>query len=440
MSAKYIPNKTPIVCTYQTTPAPSELIVTRSAITVMYKTKEEPLLTVQDKNIQMEFTCKLDAGGWRSMMAFGAGLIVGAALILSGPVGWAVIAVGAGIMAAGYVASKVVHKCTPHLEAGTWALNHSTVKLDGAPALTQMSILTCSRSGILKPIIDPALALSAAQSISNNNKWEIRANMAISFFFGFGLVTTGAAAASAVTTASAAGATTFGAALAGGGVVGKMTLLTVIGSPLISIATTAEQQIIRDNSLEDSESYQNLNDVEGLSYTPQWISDIDTLDPSDPENLGDAISPQKFAEIVALREKLNKIRAELKALEGTQDTNRSRQQRRALQRELAKTDQDLKRTLAEINKNQKNPKKTKKTLSNDKVKDIMKNKRAAAAAIAPKTNRLTAAKGIESLSVISLILPFVATWFTESARKDLAIAADLDLVRATGTIITQQPI
>ncbi|WP_344929822.1 hypothetical protein [Aquimarina addita] len=49
-------------------------------------------------------------------------------------------------------------------------------------------------------------------------------------------------------------------------------------------------------------------------------------------------------------------------------------------------------------------------------------------------------KKIESFSVVALLLPFVSTWFTESARKDLAVAAEMDLASAGGSINALSPI
>ncbi|WP_027392108.1 PAAR-like protein [Aquimarina latercula] len=407
MSAKYIPNKTPVVCTYQTSPAPSELIVTRSTVTVMYKSKKEPLLTIADKNIQVAFACKIPMNLAGSLFAFGAGLLLGAALILSGPIGWAVIAVGAAVMAAGavtYVVAKVSHTCTPNLEAGAWSLQHSTVKLDQSPAVTQMSIMTCGKSGILKPILDPGLAQKAAEEIAFGNSVEVGANMAISFLFGFGLVSAGAA---------------------GWGAVSKMFLTTAIGTPLISLATTAEKDIIRSNSLEDNKSYENLNKVEGLSYVPEWISDTGTIDPSDPENIGDVLSFQNWEEARRILTERGVAKENLPIYERLYRMPRS--QRRAALRSLKKTNPEIARAIEKHGRT-------------SLTKDQVKIERASNSETVRTGNRLAAAKKIESFSVVALILPFVSTWFTESARKELAIAASMDLISGQGTISAQSPI
>lgn len=407
MSAKYIPNKTPVVCTYQTSPAPSQLIVTRNNVTVMYKSKKEPLLTIADKNVQVAFSCKVLINLAASLFAFGAGLLLGAALILSGPVGWAVIAVGATVMAAGavtYVVAKVSHTCTPNLEAGTWSLQHNTVKLDQGSALTQMSILTCGKSGILKPILNPALAQKAAEEIAFGNSIEIGANMAISFLFGFGIVSAGAA---------------------GWGAVGKMFLTTVISTPFISLATTAEKDIIRSNSLEGNESYDQLNEVEGLNYVPEWISDTGTIDPSDPANFADLLSFQNWEEAKKILIERGVAKENLPIFEKLSKMPRA--ERRAAIRSLRKTNPEIMRAIERYGRT---------SLTREQAQIERANK----VEIVRTGNRLAAARKIESFSVVALILPFVSTWFTENARQELAIAASMDLINGQGTISAQSPI
>ncbi|QXP59337.1 hypothetical protein [Olleya sp. HaHaR_3_96] len=407
MSAKYIPNKTPTVCTYQTSPSPSQLIVARPTVTVMHKSKKEPLLTVADKNIQIAFVCKIPMNLAGSLLAFGAGLLLGAALILSGPIGWAVIAVGAAVMAAGavtYVVAKVSHTCTPNLSAGAWSFQHSTVKFDQASAVTQMSLLTCGKSGILKPILDPALAAAAAEEIAFGNRVEIGANMAISFFFGFGIVSTG---------------------VGGWGAVGKMTLFTVIGSPLISFGTTGLKDAIRSNSLEDNESYKNLNEVEGLSYTPEWISETSTIDPSDPENIADITSPKNWQKAKKTLAQRGVDSENMKVYEKLSKMPRG--ERRAAIKSLKKTNPEVLKAIQEYGRT---------SLTRAQTQTQLESKTGAIS----KGGRLAASQKIESFSVTALVLPFVSTWFTEGARKELAIAAQQDLISANGTITAKTPI
>jgi hypothetical protein len=144
------------------------------------------LLTVDDKNIMVEFTCKSPANLAGTLLAFGARLIVGA-LLLSNPLGWVALAAGGVLLASGVVAAVVAanHKCTDPLNGGQWFLAHNSVKINGASAITRSSILKCKKDGILTPFFDEASAKAAASSIATKNKWELGINVVASFGAGF---------------------------------------------------------------------------------------------------------------------------------------------------------------------------------------------------------------------------------------------------------------
>ncbi|MCA6068464.1 hypothetical protein JI747_014860 [Chryseobacterium sp. RG1] len=188
MAVSYIPqDKVFAVCTYQMSSAPQKFSFSRKKINVYYENNKQPVLTVDDKNVMVEFTCKSPANLAGTLLAFGAGLAVGALVFLSGPVGWIAFGVGAAIFVGGAIAtiSAVNHKCTDPLNSGQWFLAHNSVKINGASAITRSSILKCGNSGILTPFFDEASANAAAHSIASKNKWELGINVVASFGAGF---------------------------------------------------------------------------------------------------------------------------------------------------------------------------------------------------------------------------------------------------------------
>lgn len=185
MAVSYIPqDKVFAVCTYQMSSAPQKFSFSRKKVNVYYENNKQPVLTVDDKNIMVEFTCKSPWNLAGSLLAFGAGLIVGA-LLLSNPVGWVIL--GAAVVVAGAVMTikAVTHKCTDPLNSGQWFLAHNSVKINGASAITRSSILKCGSSGVLTPFFDEASANAAASSIANKNRWELGINVVASFGAGF---------------------------------------------------------------------------------------------------------------------------------------------------------------------------------------------------------------------------------------------------------------
>ncbi|MBO9619251.1 MAG: hypothetical protein J7539_09475 [Niabella sp.] len=104
MAVSYIPKDVYAICTFQTDGAPRKFVPTRSEISVIYS-KDRPLLTIDDRNIDKQFPCKSPKNAMWSFLAFGAGLIVGAALLATGPVGWLIV----GAVAATSIGLGVYH-------------------------------------------------------------------------------------------------------------------------------------------------------------------------------------------------------------------------------------------------------------------------------------------------------------------------------------------
>lgn len=187
MGVSYIPqNKVFAVCTFQLSGSPQKFSYSRGKVSVYYQNNEQPLLTVDDKNIMEQFTCKSPWNIAGSLLAFGAGILVGA-LLLSNPLGWVAFAAAGVLLTTGIVKTVVAinHKCTEPLKGGNWFLAHNSVKINGASAITRSSILKCGNGGVLTPFFDETSAKAAASSIANKNRWELGINVVASFGAGF---------------------------------------------------------------------------------------------------------------------------------------------------------------------------------------------------------------------------------------------------------------
>lgn len=431
MSASYVPEKVNAVCTYQTSSDPSQFIATRKELSVAFDDKgvAKPLLTVEDKNVIKEFSCKAEEHSFWSILAFGAGLIVGALLVLSGPIGWAVLAVGAAIMAYAIIKRIVVsHKCSEPLEAGTWSLFHPTVKLDGARALTHNSILKCEKGGLLTPIFDQAVAKKVAGEISSNNVKEVVIDAAVAFAAGMGTAAMVGEVAVAGTAATAAGGSAW---LAGGLTAGKLAGLMVIGTGATVLATDVERQGIRDLTNQDSESYKKINEVDENEWVPEFVKDPSSINGDDPANIRDlyTINPKGF--ITGVKENVNNVKMSNK-LQGDLDN---------LLQTMKDKSPDGKVNVRDLHKE---------PLAKDMVKDIRDGKypdKMVQSAIdgndvvrpkklpgieedikdfkAENVKELRA-KPIDAAGNLTVLLPLVATYFSEMGRQDLANAIEED--------------
>ncbi|WP_223607074.1 hypothetical protein [Chryseobacterium sp. OSA05B] len=407
MSASYIPKDVYTICTFQTDAEPKQLIPTRGTITVFYGTdKTRPLLNIEDRNINEEFPCKSPKNAMWSFLCFGAGLIVGAALVLSGPVGWAVLAIGVGFMAYGvYKATKIDHMCSGSLEKGSWKIEHKTVNFDKKNAITQNSMLSCDAGGILTPIFSYAVAKKYAQEIDSNNSKEIGFNAVASFFGGAGFVV----AAMEIGIAK--------------------TLLWMGGTmAFMHGATTGEKEIIRENSLEDNQHYQDMNtEVDPNSLIPGYVKDPLNSTPGDlgsPDilNIGkEGLSAPYFVNpfwyIRDIKGNVIEIR------QGTQLAKDLQVLKNVDSREIWKTPEG--KQIVENIRSGKYPN-SMVVKSKDGLGTVRPRNLPALAEDLPKV-RLQNIKNIGTAGVkgggfIAFAFPFIATYFSEDSRKALANA------------------
>lgn len=188
MSVSYITEKTFAVCTYQITPEIREFVVNRQEHTVFACGRI--MLTVEDKNINKEFSCKVPHNDLFSSLAFGAGIALGL-LLLSNPMGWLILgccAVGGGAILLSTI-NFFTHSCTSQLKLGNWVSYNEKVIINGNKAITEKSVLKCNMGGFLKPFYSETLAEEAAININSYNEYELKVNVGVSFLFGLGFPT-----------------------------------------------------------------------------------------------------------------------------------------------------------------------------------------------------------------------------------------------------------
>lgn len=210
--AVYLPENIFAVCTNQLNPDPKhfQLSEKREPKTVGLGSQNLTFLIKMDKNLSDDFKCK---SGWSSglgTVAFGGGVVGGMLLVAATaatvPVaGWivggaiAIAAIGYGLwqMSQSPTCSQMIG-----FQESQWKLHHNTVRFDSTNlgggdmplALTKNSILACKEGGVLLPFISSISAANAAKTISSNNnteKWvNIGSGALAGVLFGFSMGTT----------------------------------------------------------------------------------------------------------------------------------------------------------------------------------------------------------------------------------------------------------
>lgn len=205
--SSYIPEGTHVICTNMTNGAPLQIGLHHTS-NVLYKSKGNALLNIEDKKISASFSCKNTSKFWSGFATLALGIAVGAALVaavvLTG--GAAGIAIAAAAVAAGTATAagvtagvaigaaigfgitshfKQQHACDITLQSnwlpGTF---HATVKINKQNALLNTSLLQCKNGGTVSIIVDYPLAVEAAKKISENNIKELHDHEESEFFMG----------------------------------------------------------------------------------------------------------------------------------------------------------------------------------------------------------------------------------------------------------------
>lgn len=482
MSASYVYEGNYAVCTFQMSPAPQGLIASRKNKRVkqweiikvdelgniisipdvqeIYVTAfhqdDKRLLTVEDKNVEVNFLCKAPVHMVASFAAFGAGLfgaIAVVGLVLSGPIGW----IAMGLIAVAIVGTVVyaiklaMHTCTGPMQQGNWLLSNSSVEIDGYPAITQMSMLSCNSGGIIKPFFSLAVAQAAADKIQLKNIKEVGVNAIISAAMGVGFIL-GLSAIATAATAWAAFTTTlsFGAKTIGG---------IIFLTPPMVMALWHQKEYMRDNDeMKGSETYQNMNEQEGNAFPySQWYNPISTTketffgiseedkdpligdaDPSDPSNMWDLESfeaakqemgkpktPSNYAKNPEAQAYIDKLIGQNKnELYWKRNPTAGAFHEHIRQGHYP----ELREAMTNYNPNRVNP----------RMVQEANNANQGVTAVRSRWK----AGGYFTLGMI-YFFPFIANYFSETARRDIAEAADKDIQIALGdkgsTVLAARP-
>jgi hypothetical protein len=202
MAESFVPQGTHVICTNMMSTVPQTVQSTRPYKT-LHKNKDVPLLTLVDNKISGSLSCKSPAKFWGGLAMLATGIMIGAAIVLTGGLAAAVV-IGAMVVAASsgvMMGIKVAHACDATLET-KWIRFHTTAKIQGEFAILNKSTLACSQGGVLNIIMDPVIAYNAAKQISSNNGKEVSIQLVSQLAIGvISGLTMAAGAVPAVTTA-----------------------------------------------------------------------------------------------------------------------------------------------------------------------------------------------------------------------------------------------
>ena len=189
MGHSYVRHGTNVVCTNMTCGTPREIWRVDKDGNVINTASKLPLLNIDDKKISDTFVCKMPIKKWGGLLTFLAGVAVGAlivaAVVATGGVGAALIAVGtSAAIYAGYKGVKgVAHDCDNTLES-SWNKFHNDVFIEKKNALLNRSYMFCTTGGRIDIIVNPEQAKKAALYITAMNATEIYVQLKSKFIQG----------------------------------------------------------------------------------------------------------------------------------------------------------------------------------------------------------------------------------------------------------------
>jgi len=397
MGKSYIPENTFAVCTNQVSSSPQKFIRSREYETVFLG--KELFLTKKDRNTDKPFTCKNPTVVTAALLAFGAGLVLGA-LLVSNPLGWLVLGFGfliLGAIHAGY--TKVTHTCTAYLKLGDWVNVHKDVIINGHEAITHDSLLSCNAGGILKVFFSYESACKAADDVKFYNRWEVGTNGIIALITGLTLPI------GLMTLVGKLGLSTkLAGVLVGGHVSGLLVTWT---------ALWIEKEALRnDSDMSNNEVYQDMNEIEGNSWFPgrQGLND-----PSDPNDM----DLYKFLQAVKNGEVEIKNRGLLNKLKSLENLSRPQLAKNPVAIDLHRALLNGKYPELKSAMNNFNAKYMRPNMLKDSFNKIKRTRAA---------NARNFFKNIKSSFSIAFFLPLGSTYFSEKARKAFAEAAVKDVV------------
>ncbi|MGS2740391.1 hypothetical protein [Sinomicrobium sp. M5D2P17] len=194
MSSSYLPEKVFAVCTHNLDGGYGKLLKdpdVRTKYTVLFKSKDKPLLTMADKKLDGQFACKTNWSSGIGTAAFGGGIMVGlaiAATVVAIPfAGWVVGGlIALGCLAWGLISFFSKPSCSDMIgyQESFWTNEHSSVAFDGFYAVTKQSMIVCKEGGMLLPFMNEAAAAEAASEIASTNRWQVGAEIGASFLAG----------------------------------------------------------------------------------------------------------------------------------------------------------------------------------------------------------------------------------------------------------------
>lgn len=408
MGVSYVPVKIWSVCTNQLSSNPQELISSRGGnINVRHDDSSVTFLTIGDRNTKSNFVCKNPISFWAMLGA----IALGAACVLSGPIGW--IAIGVAATATIVCVVKVVtHKCTGPLNDGKWILLHSTVKINSKVAITRSSILHCNNGGLLTPFFSYAEAKKAANDICVSNVGEFAITTVADFLTGLALPTLVSSLSN--TLKSFIG---LGLSKEMGIAAGKLLLQYGGGYALFSVAVWGEKEIIRNTEFygtEGNQTYDAMNEAEGNEM-------FSIPDPLNMDDLEDIIDIYREGKISSSNQNLAWQLEDLVGL-SKQELFKSRLARDLLKQFNNGQYSDVVSQMSKYNSNRFNT-----TMVNEGIATAYKN--------------ILQSIGKNSVAIYSLLSPFIATLFSEVARAALAKGMANDISVSKGTnVIANTPI